>query len=121
MHHLGLDTASPQDKIFLRTYMLLAIFNRLLNLSPVKLFLATSTVLAATGSLPTPPQTFRKVAQYPLVQWFLVFVLAYQSGAVEDIVSAIVATILTYLLYSFVRYLEDRITSSESEPGDYGL
>lgn len=70
------------------------------------IILVTATIVGAFGGFPQPPKAFVNLTKYSIVQWLLVFVLAYQGGAGQDIPFAVGATVVTFLLYHFVRYFE---------------
>ena len=57
-----------------------------------------ATVLGAWGGFPQPPKFFIQLSQYELFRWFLVFVLAYQGGAEEDVQRALLITVVFYLV-----------------------
>jgi len=71
-----------------------------------KMLLVTCTILGAFGGFPQPPKVFIRLASYEVVQWILVFVLAYQGGAGADWKLAAGATAATFLLYKSIRYFE---------------
>lgn len=56
-----------------------------------------ATVLGAWGGFPKPPKIFLELTKFELVRWFLVFILAYQGGAEEDIRQALIITVIFYL------------------------
>ena len=70
------------------------------------ILLVTCTVLGAFGGFPQPPKAFLQLTKYPIVQWFLVFVLAYQGGAGQDPLLAGAATLITFILYKVARAME---------------
>lgn len=70
------------------------------------LLLVSCTVVGAFGGFPEPPKAFLALASYQIVQWALVFVLAYQGGAGQDPVLAGAATLVTLILYKGIRALE---------------
>ena len=57
-----------------------------------------ATVLGAWGGFPQPPKIFLRLSRYELFQWFLVFALAYQGGAEEQIQQALIITVVFYLI-----------------------
>lgn len=65
-----------------------------------------STILGAFGGYPPAPKIFHKLASYSVVQWILVFILAYQGGGSQDAQFALVATSLTFILYYLIIWLE---------------
>jgi hypothetical protein len=83
------------------------ILDTLLKHGMWKLLLVTSTIVGAFGGFPTPPKAFLNLASYQVVQWGLVFVLAYQGGAGEDPMLAAMATAITFVLYKAVKALEN--------------
>jgi len=62
-----------------------------------------ATVVGAWGGFPKPPIFFKKLAQYEIFQWFLVFLLAYQGGADEDLAQAFAVTIGLYLITKILK------------------
>lgn len=56
-----------------------------------------ATVVGAWGGFPKPPEIFLELTKYELFRWFLVFVLAYQGGADEDLRQALIITVVFYL------------------------
>lgn len=68
--------------------------------------LVSATILGAFGGFPQPPVLFQKIASFSLVQWLLVFVLAYQGGAGQDAKFAAFATAVTFVVYYVVRFFE---------------
>jgi len=68
--------------------------------------LVSATLIGAFGGFPEPPKVFINLTKYTIVQWLLVFILAYQGGAGQDISFAVGATVFTFLVYHFVRYFE---------------
>lgn len=79
---------------------------QLLQHSVWKLLLVSCTILGAFGGFPQPPKVFQTLTSYRLVQWALVFVLAYQGGAGEDPILAAAATVVTFIIYMVLRGLE---------------
>ena len=57
-----------------------------------------ATVMGAWGGFPKPPKVFLELTRFELFRWFLVFVLAYQGGAEEDIRQALAITVIFYLV-----------------------
>jgi len=84
----------------------MAVFDTLLQQSFMNILLVTTTIIGAFGGFPQPPKIFQAAAEYQIVQWALVFVLAYQGGAGQDPIFALVATLATMVLYKLVRALE---------------
>lgn len=80
--------------------------NQLLKHGFWKILLVTATITGAFGGFPEPPKAFLNLASYQVVQWALVFVLAYQGGAGEDPILAAAATAITFVLYKLIRYTE---------------
>jgi ABC-type branched-subunit amino acid transport system permease subunit len=68
--------------------------------------LVSATILGAFGGFPKPPKVFTNLTQYSLVQWLLVFVLAYQGGSGQNVGLALMATLLTFVLYQVLKYFE---------------
>jgi hypothetical protein len=80
--------------------------NSLLKHGFWQILLVISTLLGAFGGFPQPPKAFQTLASYQVVQWGLVFVLAYQGGAGQDPVLAAAATLITLVLYKGIRAIE---------------
>lgn len=57
-----------------------------------------ATVLGAWGGFPKPPKIFLELTRFELFRWFLVFTLAYQGGAEEDVRQALIITVIFYLI-----------------------
>jgi hypothetical protein len=57
-----------------------------------------ATVMGAWGGFPKPPKVFLELTRFELFRWFLVFILAYQGGAEEDIRQALIITVMFYLV-----------------------
>jgi len=57
-----------------------------------------ATVMGAWGGFPKPPQVFLNLTKFELFRWFLVFILAYQGGAGQDIKIALMVTVSLYLI-----------------------
>jgi hypothetical protein len=57
-----------------------------------------ATVMGAWGGFPKPPKVFLELTRFELFRWFLVFILAYQGGAEEDIRQALIITVIFYLI-----------------------
>ena len=72
------------------------------------ILLAMATMLGAFGGFPKPPRQFLRLAQFPIVQWLLVFVLIYQGGAGENPIMAAALTIITFILYQVLKALEPK-------------
>lgn len=67
-----------------------------------------ATSIGMLGGFPQPPKIFLKyVESYPILQWFLVFVLIFQGMSGGDIYWAIIGTAATFILYKVMQYLED--------------
>lgn len=66
------------------------------------LVLVMATVLGSYGGFPAPPAPLASLMQNQLVQWALVFVLAYQGGAGQDIKLAALGTAMLYALHMFL-------------------
>jgi hypothetical protein len=65
-----------------------------------------ATIIGAFGGFPAPLKVFATLSQYQVVQWFLVFTLAYQGSADQNIRHAMLLTFIGYLVYTFIRFLE---------------
>ena len=63
-----------------------------------------ATIIGAFGGFPQPPQAFINLTKHEPVQWFLVFVLAYQGG--HDPMLAVIATVFTFVLYKVMHSME---------------
>ena len=70
--------------------------------------LAMATMLGAFGGFPEPPKLCLWFAQYPIVQWALVWILIYQGGSGQNPVTTTALTAVTYLLYQLIRYFEKK-------------
>ena len=57
-----------------------------------------ATVMGAWGGFPKPPKMFLELTKFELFRWFLVFTLAYQGGADEEVKQALIITIIFYLI-----------------------
>lgn len=76
----------------------------LTNMSNV--IMVAATITGAFGGFPEPPKAFLHLTQYQIVQWILVFILAYQGGAGGDISFAVISTLVAFVLYKFIRFWE---------------
>lgn len=65
--------------------------------------LVASTILGAFGGFPTPPAIFTELVKSEVVQWFLVFVLAYQGGAGQNVKFALISTMVAYFIYKVLK------------------
>ena len=83
-------------------------FSSLYKYGMWQVLLVLATLLGAFGGFPTPPKVFAKAARYQVVQWGLVFVLAYQGGAGQDPLFAAVATAATWALYTTLIAMEKK-------------
>ena len=63
-----------------------------------------ATIIGAFGGFPQPPQAFLNLTKHEPIQWFLVFVLAYQGG--HDPVLAVIATVVTFVIYKVMHPME---------------
>lgn len=79
----------------------------LLQYNVWNLLLVSATVIGAFGGFPEPPKVFQNLASFQIVQWSLVFILAYQGGAGADPIFALAATLITMVLYKVVRAIEN--------------
>uniref|UniRef100_A0A6C0J830 Holin n=1 Tax=viral metagenome TaxID=1070528 RepID=A0A6C0J830_9ZZZZ len=70
------------------------------------IILVMATLIGAFGGFPQPPKFFAEAVKWGIVQWFLVFVLAYQGGAGASIPLAAGATAVTFVLYKIIRSFE---------------
>lgn len=91
------------------------IFRDLLKAETLKIAMIIATTVGAFGGFPEPPRSFMALTKYQLVQWFLVFVLVFQGGAEGHAMQALGATVLSFVLYKVVRYLENRTNENELE------
>jgi hypothetical protein len=82
------------------------ILDSLLQQSFWNILLVSTTIIGAFGGFPQPPKIFQAAAEYQIVQWILVYILAYQGGAGQDPIFALAATLATMVLYKGVRALE---------------
>ena len=67
-----------------------------MNYSQQQIILVLATVIGAWGGFPAAPPRFQQLASNPMVQWALVFVLAYQGGAGQDPMLAALGTALLF-------------------------
>lgn len=74
-----------------------------------------ATVMGAWGGFPKPPKIFLKLTQYELFKWFLVFTLAYQGGAREDIKQALIITVVFFLIAKILDFQDVIATDIEHE------
>ena len=65
-----------------------------------------STILGAFGGYPPAPKIFHKLASYSVVQWLLVYILAYQGGGSQDPEFALVATVIAFIIYHLIIWME---------------
>lgn len=86
--------------------MVIDLNNLLSNNAVWDIILVTATILGAFGGFPQPPKTFSRLTNSSVMQWFLVFILAYQGGASQDPKFALMATTITFVVYYIVRYYE---------------
>jgi len=65
------------------------------------------TGIGAYGGMPAPPDTFVKgVEKFPLLQWFLVYVLIWQGAGGFDEKMSLYGTIIVWCLYNSIIYAE---------------
>jgi len=65
------------------------------------------TGIGAYGGMPAPPKTFVKaVDKYPLLQWFLVYVLIWQGAGGFDEKLSLYGTILIFAIYKIMIHAE---------------
>lgn len=72
-----------------------------------RIILVIATIMGSFGGFPSPPKVFVDARKYQVVQWFLVFVLAYQGGSGQDVPLALAATFAIMVLYKGIRALEN--------------
>jgi hypothetical protein len=70
------------------------------------ILLVIATIMGAFGGFPQPPKIFQRLSEYQLVQWFLVFVLAYQGGAGQNSRLALLSTLAIFVVYQIILYFE---------------
>lgn len=63
------------------------------------MFSSMATALGGFGGLPTPPPIFLDLAKNEIIQWVLMFVLILQGGSGFDVIYAVIATLLVYVIY----------------------
>ena len=65
------------------------------------------TGIGAYGGMPAPPKTFVKaVDKFPILQWFLVYVLIWQGAGGFDEKLSLYGTMLVFILYKVMIYAE---------------
>ena len=76
-----------------------------------------ATVMGAWGGFPKPPKLFLELTRFEIFRWFLVFILAYQGGAEEDIKGALLITVVFYLTTKLLdlRDVVNDVAYSETE------
>ena len=60
--------------------------------------LPIATAIGAWGGFPEPPTVFKKLAEYQLFQYFLMFVLIWQGGGQQNSTTAFVITMVMVFL-----------------------
>ena len=66
------------------------------------------TGIGAYGGMPSPPSTFVKaVEKYPLLQWFLVYVLVWQGAGGYDEQVSLMGTLIIFTMVKLVEYAEN--------------
>lgn len=73
-----------------------------MNFTTTQIVLVVATVIGAWGGFPSPPKRFQEIISNPLIQWSLVFVLAYQGGGGQDIQLSLIGTFILYVLYQLL-------------------
>jgi hypothetical protein len=76
-----------------------------MNFSQQQIILVVATVIGAWGGFPQAPPRFVELTANPMVQWGLVFVLAYQGGAGKDPMLAALGTALLFAADRAMRML----------------
>jgi len=74
-----------------------------MNYNTQQLVLVLATVIGAWGGFPQAPPRFMELTRMPLVQWALVFVLAYQGGSGQDVTLAALGTAMLFALDQAMR------------------
>jgi hypothetical protein len=74
-----------------------------MNYNTQQLVLVIATVLGAWGGMPEAPPRFIEMTRNPMVQWFLVFVLAYQGGGAQDITLSALGTAMLFAIDQAMR------------------
>jgi len=65
------------------------------------------TGIGAYGGMPAPPKTFVKaVDKYPILQWFLVYVLIWQGAGGFDEKLSLYGTLIVFALYKIIKHAE---------------
>jgi hypothetical protein len=78
------------------------------NYPTSQIILALATAVGAFGGFPSPPQSFVKLTQQPIVQWGLLFVLIYQGGGSGDIKLSLTITALFYIIHRVLTDMENK-------------
>lgn len=91
------------------------------------------TGIGAYGGMPAPPKTFvQAVDKFPVLQWFLVWVLIWQGAGGFDEKLSLYGTIIIFCIYKIIKYAErnwdllyylglNKITRSQQEKADKDL
>lgn len=67
-----------------------------------------ATSVGMLGGFPQPPKIFLStIEQYPILQWFLVYVLIFQGMGGGDKYWSIIGVGATFVLYKVMNYLEE--------------
>ena len=85
-----------------------------LGLKGLLLPLATAFVVwGANGGFPKPPQIIQQLSRNELFQYFLVFIFVWQGGAQQNIQTALLATVILFLIAKFLD-LRSLVTSFDT-------
>lgn len=75
----------------------------MMNYNVQQLVLVLATVVGAWGGMPEAPPRFVELTRNPMVQWALVFVLAYQGGGGQDLTLSALGTAMLFALNQAMR------------------
>ena len=74
-----------------------------------------ATAIGAYGGFPPPPPIFKKLTEYELFQWSLVFILCYQGAAEEDYKTALISTVILYIIHKLLFMLDKKKDKENKE------
>ena len=87
--------------------------SRFANWSFWKVLVAFAMIIGAWGGFPRPPKSFIWMTRFRTVQWFLVFILLYQGGTGEDALFSLIITLVTFIIYTIIRILENSYAKTQ--------
>ena len=79
------------------------------------MFTSIATALGSFGGFPKPPPIFIELAKNIYVQWLLMFILILQGGSRGDIIYAIIATAIVFLLYQAVSMITVAVEKTQRQ------